>query len=340
MKVLIVDDDELALELLRHDLSEEGYEVEEAHNGLEALEILRSQSCRLVISDWEMPEMDGIELCRSVRAGASEDYVYVILLTSHGEPEEIVAGLSAGADDFIAKPFNPDELKVRLRAGERILSLETRDMAIFAMAKLAESRDPETGAHLERIRSYCGVIAGHLRTQAKFEMAVSPEYMRLIYQTSPLHDIGKVAIPDCVLLKPGRLTDREFEIMKTHTTRGAETLDAALRKYPSAKFLQMALAIAASHHERFDGSGYPAGRSGEDIPLAGRITAIADVYDALVSRRIYKDAFTHDVARSIILEGKGTQFDPDITDAYLQTEEQFISFSQRYKEAEEKAVAA
>ena len=339
VRILIVDDDELTLELLHSDLTDEGYEVDRARNGAEALEIFRHEPCRMIISDWDMPEMNGLELCRAIREEALDAYVYLILLTSHRGPEEIITGMNAGADDFISKPHNPGELLVRLRAGERILGLDTRDMTIFALAKLAESRDPETGAHLERIRSYCGALARHLATKEKFKQTINQEYVRLIHETSPLHDIGKVAIPDCVLLKPGRLTDDEFEIMKTHTTRGAETLDAACRKYPQARFLQMAREITLSHHERFDGKGYPAGLAGEGIPLSGRITALADVYDALVSRRVYKDAFTHHVAKSIILEGKGTQFDPDMVDAFLEIEDQFVAFSRQYDDEQLSAAA-
>ena len=184
------------------------------------LEAVRNGTCRLVISDWEMPEMTGVELCRKLREDDIAGYVYVILLTSRDSVKERVEGLAAGADDFVAKPFEPAELLARVGAGKRVLSLETRDVAIFAMAKLAESRDPETGAHLERVRSYSRVIAKHLAQVEKFKGEITSEYSHLIYLTSPLHDIGKVGIPDSVLLKPGRLSDREFEIMKTHASLG------------------------------------------------------------------------------------------------------------------------
>jgi putative two-component system response regulator len=256
----------------------------------------------------------------------------MILVTSHDSPEATVAGLSAGADDFVGKPFHPSELIARVRTGERILSLETRDVAIFAMAKLAESRDPETGAHLERVRSYCRILAQDLAKQAKFQPLIDQEFIRLIYSTSPLHDIGKVGIPDCVLLKAGRLSAREFEIMKTHTTIGAETLDSALRAFPGVKFLQMAREIAATHHERWDGSGYPSGLGGESIPLSGRIVAVADVYDALTSKRVYKDAFTHDIARAMIVKDSGSHFDPDVVAAFIRVESRFIDTREKITE--------
>jgi putative two-component system response regulator len=333
MRVLVVDDNEIAVEMLHGTLTAAGYQVQCASNGRQAIEILRGDNaCRLVISDWEMPEMDGLELCRAIRSGALHSYIYAILLTAHDQTEEKVAGLAAGADDFIAKPFNPAELLARVRTGERVLSLETRDVAIFAMAKLAESRDPESGAHLDRVRSYCRILAQHLAGVEAFKDEVNAEFIRLIYQTSPLHDIGKVGIPDSVLLKPGRLSDREFEIMKTHAQIGAQTLEAAIEQFPGIKFLEMARDIAATHHERVDGTGYPRGLRGNEIPLCGRIVALADVYDALTSKRIYKNAFAHDVARAIILQDSGTQFDPIIIDAFCKTEPQFIAIRDRFCE--------
>jgi putative two-component system response regulator len=332
VNILIVDDNPVDIEVLRGALTQSGYNVSCAGNGIEAMSALKDGTCRIVITDWEMPGMNGLELCRAIRGGALAGYVYTILLTSHGRTEERVQGLGAGADDFISKPFDPDELLARVRAGERVLSMETREMAIFAMAKLAESRDPETGAHLERVRDYCRVLAQNLAGREELQQTVTADYIRLIYQTSPLHDIGKVGIPDSVLLKPGRLSDREFEIMKTHTEIGAQTLEAALRQFPGISFLEMARDIAATHHERFDGGGYPRHLVGEQIPLCGRIVALADVYDALTSRRIYKSEFTHDVARAIILNESGKQFDPAIVAAFRQTETEFTAIRGRYSE--------
>jgi len=328
MRILIVDDDDIALDALETTLSEAGYDVICAKDGRDALNQLRQDHCRLVISDWLMPGMDGLELCRQIRAGDFGGYVYTILLTSRDTHDDIVAGLSAGADEFLTKPFHPDELRMRVRTGERILALETREVAIFAMARLAESRDPETGEHLERMRSYSRVIAEHLQASGH----VDADFVRLIYLTSPLHDIGKVGIPDSVLLKPGRLSDREFEIMKTHTTIGAETLAAAVRQYPGVAYLTLAKDIALTHHERFDGSGYPASLAGEDIPLCGRVVALADVYDALTTKRVYKQAFSHDIARSIILDGDGKHFDPQIVQAFLATEDEFVAIQERFNE--------
>ena len=327
MRVLVVDDENIARDATVFTLQDAGFEVLATTNGQEALDMLSDQQCRLVVSDWNMPGMTGLDLCRAVRGGDFGGYVYFILLTSNDSVHDTVEGLSAGADDFITKPFNPAELIMRVKTGARIVSLETREMTIFALAKLAESRDPETGAHLERIRNYCRVLAQHLEAQDDFTGQIDEEFVQLIYQTSPLHDIGKVGIPDSVLLKPGQLTDSEFEIMKTHTTIGAEALEAALREYPDARFLEMARDIALTHHERWDGSGYPHGHSERDIPLAGRLLAVADVYDALTTKRVYKPAFTHEVARNIIVEGKGTHFDPELVEAFLELETEFEQIS-------------
>jgi len=330
MKILTVDDDEIALEMLNMALNQAGYETTSATNGADAMAILRQGQHRMVITDWEMPQINGLELCRAIRQEEPSGYTYTIMLTSHRSVEQVVEGLSAGADDFIAKPFNPQELTVRVRAGERILSMETREVAIFAMAKLAESRDPETGSHLERVQEYCRVLARNLGARNKPGYEIDPGFIRTIYLTSPLHDIGKIGIPDCVLLKPGRLSDREFEIMKTHAALGADTLDAAVKQFPDAHFLLMARDIAASHHERFDGTGYPGGLTGQNIPLCGRIVALADVYDALTTKRVYKNAFAHDLAMSIILEEAGSHFDPEVIAAFVATESEFIRIREHY----------
>jgi len=338
VKILVIDDNDIYRTLVQTTLTSAGFEVLTASNGNEAFARITAGDARMVVSDWEMPGFSGPELCSKVRSEDLPNYIYFILVSSHDQPEERVAGLAAGADDFIAKPFNPAELIERVRAGERILAMETRDVAIFAMAKLAESRDPETGAHLERVRSYCRVLAQELSGVKKFSDQVDGEFIRLIYLTSPLHDIGKVGIPDCVLLNPGRLNDREFEIMKTHAMLGAETLDAALRTFPGVKFLQMGREIAATHHERWNGKGYPTGLSGENIPLCGRIVALADVYDALTSKRVYKNAFSHDIAKSTIIKDSGEHFDPDVVAAFLRVENRFLEIRDRH--AEPLAIAA
>jgi cyclic di-GMP phosphodiesterase len=322
MRVLIVDDSPIALALLEKALRTAGHEVDAAASGEEALQWVRKGLHRLIISDWDMPSLDGPDLCRKVR-DISTHYVYFILLTSHRDSKFIVAGLSAGADDFITKPFDPQELLLRVRTGERVVSLESRDMVVFAMAQLAESRDRETGKHLERVRKYAQLLTRRLLTFPEFADRIDDRFAQLIYETSPLHDIGKVGIPDAILLKQGKLNPQEFAIMQTHTTLGAATLDAALQKFPDADFLKFARDIVACHHEWYDGSGYPGGLKGEAIPLCARIVAVADVYDACTSNRVYRAAMPHDEAVKIIANGAGTHFDPVIVAAFLELADDF-----------------
>ena len=329
MRVLVVDDDLVTAELLDHTLTEYGYEVTLAHDGQEALKLIRTGLYRLVVSDWEMPCMSGVELCRQIRHRSSSAYTYVILLTSNCGTQNVVEGLSAGADDFISKPFHPEELQVRLRVGERVLSLESRDLIIFSLAKLAESRDAETGSHLERMREYSRILADEL-THMDLPEKPDGQYVQLIHLTSPLHDIGKVGVPDSVLLKPGRLTPEEFEIMKSHTVIGGQTLDAAAAVRPDTDFLRIARDIAWTHHEWYNGEGYPRGLKGDEIPLCGRIVTLADVYDALTTKRVYKQAFTHESAKATIVSRCGEQFDPLVVQAFLAREQDFIDVLHRF----------
>ncbi len=333
MHVLVVEDDCISAEILSNSLRHFGYEVTLADNGREAFELIRTGKFRLVVSDWDLPEMSGVEICRQIRRRQTSSYIYFILVTSFEGVDNVVEGLDAGADDFLTKPLQPEELRMRLRVGERILSMESRDVVIFSLAKLAESRDPQTGAHLERMREYCRILADELSGWDKFAEEIDGEYVQLLYMTSPLHDIGKVGIPDNVLLKPGKFTEEEFEIMKQHTLIGGQTLDAAVRAHPEAQFLRMAHDIAVTHHEHYDGRGYPHGLKGEEIPLCGRITAVADVYDALTTRRVYKPKMAHESTRKIILEGNGKHFDPDVIQAFLNRESEFVTVSERFDES-------
>lgn len=332
MKVLVADDETLSRKTLGFYLKRLGYDVLQAANGREALEVWRAETPRILITDWNMPEMDGADLCRTIRAAEGDEYTYIIMVTSRGDSADLVTGFEAGVDDYLTKPVGKDELHVRLKAGERIFSLQDKDMVIFAMAKLAETRDPETGYHLERIQGYCRILAETLASDPRVFPEINRQFIETIYATSPLHDVGKVGIPDRILLKPGRLNDQEFNIMKSHTVIGYETLHSAIEKNPRAVYLRMSAEIARSHHERFDGSGYPDGLAGEAIPLSGRILAVADVYDALISKRVYKEAFSHADTREIILEGRGSHFDPRIVDAFLACEEAVLAIAKKFKE--------
>jgi putative two-component system response regulator len=331
MRVLVADDDLISAEMLKNSLEQFKYDVTLASDGAEAFALIRSGNYHLVISDWEMPGLSGLELCKQIRKRSWSSYIYFILLTSYSGVDNAVLGLEAGADDFLTKPFHPEEIRVRLKTAERILTLESRDLTIFSLAKLAESRDTDTGAHLERMREYCRILSNELTHTSRYGHDLDGDYVQLLYLTSPLHDIGKVGIPDHVLLKPGRLTPEEFNIMKQHTIIGGNTLAAAAKAHPEAKFLSMAKDVAFTHHERFDGKGYPYGLTGSQIPLCGRITAIADVYDALTSKRVYKPEYSHETSRDIILESRGTQFDPYLVDVFMACEEQFLQVREQFQ---------
>ncbi|KHT46387.1 HD-GYP domain-containing protein [Vibrio sinaloensis] len=212
----------------------------------------------------------------------------------------------------------------------------TRDVAIVSLSALAESRDNETGAHILRTQEYIRALANYLSQFEHHKALLTPSYIELLYKSAPLHDVGKVGIPDSILLKPGKLTDEEFEIMKDHPEIGAKALSMAEKQLGSNSFLQLAKEISLTHHEKWDGSGYPNQLVGQDIPLSGRLMALADVYDALISERVYKKAFSHDKAKSIILEGKGRHFDPELVDAFLAIENEFVAIADKYREMERK----
>jgi putative two-component system response regulator len=293
-----------------------------------------------------MPGIDGYETCRRIKTAEEASVTQVILVSAKASTRERLEGYEVGADDYLAKPFDHDELLAKVRVQLRLRgSLEslaeaheslrrhtdeledlvsrrtaeivaTRDVTVFALAKLTESRDPETGEHLERMRSYCQILAEELSRVGPYTEEVDEAFLKELYRSSPLHDIGKVGIPDAILMKPGQLSDSEFALMKRHTTIGADALASAAAHAGSGNFLNMAAEIARYHHERFDGTGYPTGLRGTDIPLAARIVAVADVYDGLTSVRVYKDAIEPHVARSMILQERGRHFDPAIVDAF------------------------
>jgi putative two-component system response regulator len=225
--ILIVDDDPISLKLLEKCFEADGYRVQKADNGLDAWEKIIEQNFNLVIADWEMPFMNGIELCKNIRRGNSPGYTYVILLTGRNANEDITVGLDAGADDFISKPCDREELKMRVRAGEKIISRDSQSHAMFAMAKLGEARSGETDEHLERVKIFCKILILNLPGVLKYKYDVDEEYVRLIELASPLHDIGKIGIPDTILKKTEHLTQQEIEIMKTHTIIGYNSVDYA-----------------------------------------------------------------------------------------------------------------
>lgn len=332
MKILIVDDELVSRKKMQKIMESFDYEIFVAINGFEGWKIWEDERPNIVITDWNMPRMDGLELCRKIRSEENEDYTYIIVVTGRNDIQDVINGMEAGADDYIVKPFNKDELNGRIKAGERVINLQSKDLVIYSLAKLAESRDEDTGNHLERVRYYSKQLAETIIGSSDSPPELNRMLADNIFLTSPLHDIGKVGIPDYILLKPGRLDDNEFTIMKSHCKIGYNTLNEALQKAPKANYLQIAAEIALHHHEKYDGSGYPDKLKGDEIHIASRIFALSDVYDALGSKRPYKEAFTHDRAKHIIIDGKGKHFEPAVVDAFLRCEHSFIEIHGKYKE--------
>jgi len=244
----------------------------------------------------------------------------------------------ASNDEFGVMAQHTNTMVERIRDRTAELA-RTRDVTILSLATLAETRDNETGAHILRTQRYVRALAEHLKTHDNFKDKLDAETIDLLYKSAPLHDVGKVGIPDAILLKPGKLTDDEFVIMKTHASLGAEALEVAEKELGTNSFMRVAREIAATHHEKWDGSGYPAGLKGTDIPTSGRLMAVADVYDALISKRVYKPAFPHEKAMAIIREGRGAHFDPDVVDALDAVEGEFqaiaAEFGDQHTEAAE-----
>lgn len=252
-----------------------------------------------------------------------------IKATTHFDPKGKIFSIHGTMQDITAMKLIEEKLQrynhhLQELVDEKVQEISASQMAtIFALVKLSESRDDETGNHIERTASLCRLMAQRMELLPRYADRINEEFIDNIYRASPLHDIGKVGIPDAILLKPGRLTPEEFEIMKTHTTIGFNTLAQVEQRYTHNTFLQMGMNIAIGHHEKWDGSGYPKGLAGEDISLAARIMAIVDVYDALRSKRVYKEAFSHEKSRAIIAEGTGSHFDPDLVELFMQIHQEF-----------------
>ncbi len=328
--ILIVEDDLSQRLILRMTLEADGYTPIEAENGLAAKRLLdHNAEIRLVITDLDMPEMNGFELIRYVRK-TQRRYTYLIVLSANNDKESLIRALRLGADDYLTKPVLPEELKLRLLGAARVLRLESQEELIFSMAKLADYRSKETGYHLERVQDYTRILALDLMDNHP-EMDLSRQKAEEISRLSPLHDLGKVAIPDRILNKPGKLTPEEFEIMQTHAAIGGNILKDIFDS-SGAAYLKVAYEIARHHHEKWNGRGYPDGLEGEMIPVSARIMALADVYDAMSSKRCYKESFPHSKVKEIIVSEKGMHFDPRIVDSFLRQEDRWLEIRAKYQE--------
>jgi putative two-component system response regulator len=352
--ILIVDDEpgniKILLELLRSD-----YQIRVANNGEKALQIASSdEPPDLILLDVMMPGIDGYEVCRQIKNKPETRDIPIIFLTAKSQVEDEQRGLNLGAVDYITKPISPpivlarvmthlqlkkvrDFLKDKNEFLEHEVAQRTKeisniqDVTMVAMGSLAETRDRETGRHIRRTQYYVKLLAENLKDHSHFRHHLTRKNIELFFKSAALHDIGKVGIPDSILRKPGKLTAEEFEIMKTHTILGRDAIMDAEKLLDSpASFLFFAREIAYTHHEKWNGKGYPEGLSGNDIPVSGRIMALADVYDALISKRVYKPSFDHNSAVSIIKEESGIHFDPDIVAAFLEIADEFQKIAQKY----------
>jgi putative two-component system response regulator len=354
-KVLVVDDEKFYIDVLVELLNGD-YKVVVAKEGEQALQrALAPPLPDLILLDILMPGMDGYEVCKQLKQHPATKDIPVIFLTVKSEVADELKGFELGAVDYISKPMSPPIVKARVctqlalsrakrqladqnhlledKVLERTEELNrTKDVAIYCMATLAETRDLETGKHILRTQNYMRVLAERLKDHPRFDHYLDAETIGLLYKTSPLHDIGKVGVPDRILLKPGKLEADEWQEMKRHAEYGYKALLRAEEELGTTDFLRMAREIAHTHHERWDGSGYPQGLKHDAIPISGRLMAIADVYDALINRRVYKEAFSHQEAISIIQEASGNHFDPDVVIAFVELKDEFHNIATEYSD--------
>lgn len=366
--ILIVDDEAFNLMILEETLSDH-YAVHAAADGAQALAYLAGGGqADLILSDVVMPHLDGYALCRRLKSDAATRDIPLLFLTSLDSAADEEQGLLLGAEDFIHKPISPPVVLARVRnhlelAGaraklrqrnielEELVAERTRELLeqkqqiiqaqgaiITTFCTLAEVRDNETGNHILRTQRYVEALARQLQQHPRFAQVLGSEILALLFRSAPLHDIGKIGIPDSILLKPGPLTADEWTVMRRHAEFGRDAIaEAETTLGPAAGFLRYAREIAYGHHEKWDGSGYPQGLAGDAIPLSARLMAVADVYDALISRRVYKPPFPHEQAIAMIVEGKGRHFDPDIVDALQEVAGEFMSIALNYQDGAETA---
>ena len=357
--ILIVDDTPDNIMLLSR-LLKDKYNTKVATNGTTALQIANATpELDLILLDVMMPGVDGYETCRQLKDNPKTADIPAIFLTAKSQVEDEAMGLTMGAVDYLTKPISPPILFARvatqltLKNARQLLqdqnqNLENmvqertaqlslmQDATIMAMASMAETRDNETGNHIRRTQNYVRTLARHLQEHPRFAKILTDENIELLYKSAPLHDIGKVGIPDRILLKPGKLDSDEFEVMKLHAVYGRDTIMLVEKHLGgSNSFLMFAREIAHSHQEKWDGSGYPENLTGDMIPVSARLMAVADVYDALISRRVYKPPFSHEEALAIMKKGRGSHFDPDIIDAFFEIEQRFAQIAAEFRDSNE-----
>lgn len=372
--ILIVDDQPDNL-LILEDLLSAHYTVHTATDGQRAMTYLENGGrADLILLDVVMPEPDGFEVCRRVKATPELHDIPLLFLSSLESATDEEYGLSLGAEDFIHKPYSPPVvlarvnnhiklaltsslLKIRNETLEQLVAERTREIlsksaelvqqkqeviasqgaTITAFCALAEARDNETGNHIHRTQNYVRLLAEQLRDHPRFAHELNDETIMLLFKSAPLHDVGKVGIPDAILCKPGKLTPDEWVIMRRHTIYGRDAIAQAEAELGSrdGSFLHYAREIAYGHHEKWNGLGYPEGLAGDAIPLSARLMAVADVYDALISKRVYKEPYTHEETIAMMAKERGSHFDPDILDAFLDVADEFRMIAARFSDAHE-----
>ncbi|MDR0587216.1 MAG: response regulator [Treponema sp.] len=345
-QILVVDDNLANLKNIQLQLSN-SYQVLLAKSGAQALQICVQRIPDLILLDVDMPEMDGFETLRLIKSSAIISRIPVIFLTANHDVATETRALESGVVDFITKPVEKNILLHRLKLHldfsryqqsleEKVRELE--DSIVLSFSEMIESRDKGTGDHVQRTRIYVTLLGQELIRQGCFANELNEKEMSLIARASLLHDVGKIGISDTILLKPGRLDDAEFSVMKTHTTLGAKILETMYERTPTQSYLEYAKLIAEGHHEKFDGSGYPYGLAGDEIPLCSRIMAVADVYDAVVADRVYRKAMSTQEAYNLIFNGKGSHFDPRVIDAFTVVYDDMEKVAKRRSAVSETAI--
>ncbi|GHU12895.1 response regulator [Spirochaetia bacterium] len=336
-RILVVDDNLAILKQISTSLAD-NYEVSLAKSGLLALQICMKEKPDLILLDIEMPDMDGFDVISRLKQNLYLYPVPVIFLTASHDKTIEVKALESGARDFITKPVEKSILLHRIELHLRLISYQAQteqavmtlsDSIAMSFSELIECRDEDTGGHVQRTSKYVELLGQDLINKGLFSEELNPRELQLMVRAAPLHDIGKIAISDRILLKAGRLDDVEFSMMKRHAEIGGAILDRMFQRTPAQSYLRYACLVAESHHERYDGKGYPAGLKGNNIPLCGRIMAVADVYDALRDNRVYRTGLSHSQTCSMILEKKGTHFDPFVVDSFNDVQKQLQEISNR-----------